>query len=558
MLEAPLGKRGVSLQAWPVAVLLTLAIIGVYISLVVWNDNTIVGTSNGLWKSVEVSAWSRKSDLNLDSGGIFYAAGYGRLSRLLPDSLVRYGVPAPDPTFRKMAILNAIFGGIASGLVFLLALRFTNSAWLAVAIALAHAGAGFVLVNSINSEDIIPAYAFFLAATFCFFEFVHLGGVAWFVSSAVMMALVTLFHWTVLGPALAAFGAVFACLLPKGRKYFGQGLAWLFLFLLCVQVLLLLAFPARHIPFWAAVYPEKAGGGGWVGLLGNKAWFALVGMGNYFSGGFNVSNYRIPFENNSLLRLMIYSWAVLLLSLAACVATLLRRNVPAGLKLLAVAALALFVVGEMEAVYSQPQDPQMQIEPMFVVMAGLILLGAVWRKPLAIGLLIVAAANGYWNLHLISTRGRGGDSKAVAGIRELDRLFPKDRTMMVSQGFEVWVSWHFVLLRPDQFGQYSDHNMLLTKVFVDKRGISANDAAAAVEKKIDDAFAAGRRVVADSVWTDLLQDSAASFDTVTEEATARAFLSELKTRYRMGSRWETLDGPFVELLPSGPATKRPL
>jgi hypothetical protein len=558
MLEAPLGKRGVSLQAWPVALLLTLAIIGVYISLVVWNDNTIVGTSNGLWKSVEVSAWSRKSGLEVDSGGIFYAAGYGRLSRLIPDSLVRYGVPAPDPTFRKMAILNAIFGGIASGLVLLLALRFTNSTWLAIVIALAHAGAGFVLVNSINSEDIIPAYAFFLAATFCFFEFLHLGGVGWFASSAALMAMATLFHWTLLGPALAAFGVVFAFLLSKGRKYFGQGLAWLFLFLLCVQALLLLAFPGRQIPLWAAVYPEKAGGGGWVGLLGNKGWFALVGMGNYFSGGFNVSNYRIPFENNSLLRLMIYSWTALLISLAACMATLLRRNVAPGLKLLAVAALALFTVGEMEATYSQPQDPQMQIEPMFIVIAGLILLAAVWRKPIAIGLLMVASANAYWNVHLIATRGRGGDSKAVAGIRELDRLFPKDQTMMVSQGFEVWVSWHFVLLRPEQFGQYAEHNMLLTKVFVDKRGISASDAAAAVEKKIDGAFAAGRRVIADSVWTDPLQDSVASFDTVTEEATARAFLSELKRRYRMGSRWETLDGPFVELLPASPGGNQPL
>jgi hypothetical protein len=557
MLEAPLGKRGVNLQYWPVAVLLTLAVIGIYIGLVAWNDNTIVGTSNGLWKSVEVSAWSRKSGMDLDSGGIFYAAGYGRLSRLIPDSLVRYGVAAPDPTFRKMAILNAIFGGIASGLVFLLALRFTGSRWQSAVVALAHAAAGFVLVNSINSEDIVPAYAFFLGAVVCFFEFVHLGGAWWFASSAVLMALATLFHWTVMPPALAAVAAVYGFLLPRGRKCLIYGAAWSFLFVVCVQALLLLAFPTRHIPFWAALLPEKAGGGGWVGLLANKGWFALVGMGNYFSGGYNVSNYRIPFENNSLLRLMIYSWVSLVAALAICAASLLRRNVPAGLKLLAAAALTLFVVGELEAVYSQPQDPQMQIEPMFIVIAGLILLSARWRRPVGIGLLVVAAANGYWNCHLIATRGRGGDSKAVAGISELDRLFPKDRTMMVSQGFEVWVSWHFVLLRPDQFGQYAEHNTLLTKVFVDKRGINASDAAAAMEHKMDAAFASGMRVVADSVWTDPLEVSAASFDTVTEEATARDFLMELKKRYRMGSRWETMDGAFVELLPVEPTNKQP-
>jgi hypothetical protein len=565
-LTSPLGqKAGIGKRYWLAAAVLTLAFVCAYVGLVVWVDNTVVGTSNGLWKSVEVAAWSHGSGFPVDSGGILYSAGYGKLTRLIPDGMVRYGVPAPILTFRKMAMLNAIFGGLSCGLIFLLGLRFTGSPWMAGILALAHAGAAFVLVNSINSEDVIPAYTFFLASTVCFFEFLYVGGVGLFVSSAVLLALATLFHWTLMAPALASFGAVYACLLPKGRRFFAMGLAWLATFLVSIRLVLLLAFPGRHTTLWEVVYPDKAGGGGWVGMLQSKHWFSLVGMGNYFSGGYNVSEYRIPFENPSLLRLMISSWTVLVAALVICLVVILRRRTEYGTKLLAVSGLALFLAGEMGALYSQPQDPQMQIEPMLIVVEGLILWaslamagGTVWRRGVATVFLAMAAVNGYWNVHLIAQRYRGGDSVAASGIKELDRLFPKSRTMLVSQGFEQWVGWHFVLDGYRDFGEYSDHNALLTFVFVTQRGVSAADAAVAVEKQIDAAMASGMRVVADNIWTEPLEQSVAAFGTVVEEATARTFLSILKARYRMGTRWTTPDGPFVEILPPQPGSSQPL
>ena len=249
-----------------------------------------------------------------------------------------------------MAILNAIFGGLASGLVFLLALRFTASPVSAGIISLMHAGAGFVLLNSINSEDIIPAYAFLLGATVCFFEYLHRGGIRLWAASAFLMALAALFHWTVMLPGVAAVGAVYAVLLTLRRGFFWAGIAWLFLFLVFVQGLVLLAFPLRHIPVWAVVYPGKADAAGWVGFFGEKSWNLLVGIGNDFAGGNNLGSYKGAFANASIVHLMMLSWTVLAVALVACVVTLVRQPLNSGLPLLAIFGIVLFLAGEVGAV----------------------------------------------------------------------------------------------------------------------------------------------------------------------------------------------------------------
>ena len=547
---------------WYLPLLVAVLVAGAYISLVVGIDNTNLGTSNGLWKAPVVFAWGHGATAPLDTGGILFADAYGHLARLIPDSLLRYGTPAPDVTFRKMAILNAIFGGLASGLVFLLALRFTGSLFAAAAISLMHAGAGFVLLNSINSEDIIPAYVCFLGATVCFFEFLHFGGLRLFAVSAFLLALATLFHWTVMAPALAAFGAVFALLLLKRKRYFWAGAAWLFLFLVLLKVLVFLALPRLHISVWTVLYPTKANAGGWVGLFGEKAWYFLAGIGNYFSGASNIGNYRAAFASKSIFHSMLLSWAVLSAALASCFLAIVRRPGKSGRELLAVFAIALFVVGEAGAVYSQPSDPQMQIEPMFAIVPGAILLarrrtgatGLFWQRSIVGTLAVAAIANGAWNVHLMRADS-GQDSKAVAAIEEMNRLFPKDRTMIVFQGFEGWVTWQYELLWQDHFDEYLQRTVDLARPFTMNRGIGGPTAAAMVTKHIDAAFAKGLRVVAASFWTMPPEEEGGSFTTVTHEADARLYVSILKKEYRIGKQWDTKLGPFVELLPAKPPSQ---
>jgi len=547
-------------QCLSLALVIAILTAMAYISLVVTIDNTNLGTTNGLWKAPTVAAWEHGGSFPIDSGGILYGDLYGHLARLIPDSLLQYGTPAPDVTFRKMAILNALFGGLASGLVFVLAFRFTNSRWISAVISIVHAGAGFVLLNSINSEDIVPAYTCFLAATVCFFEFLHLGGTLWFSLSALLLALATLLHWTVMAPALAAIGAVYALLLMERRVYALIGAAWLFLFSVCAQVVVLAVLPRQHIPIWVVLHPAKADAAGWVGLFREKFWYLLIGTGNYLSGANNLTDYRIAFENRSILHSMILSWAVLVIALAACAVALARRRGSPGLRLLAAFAIALFLAGEAGAVYSQPQDPQMQIEPMFATISGLVVLGArklgrtgvLWRGSIVAALGVLAAANGEWNIHLMR-ESQGLDSRSLDAIKELDSLFPRKSTVIVCHGFEGWTAWQYNFLwRGDSEG-WLQRSFHLARPFTTNRGISGVDAAAMMSKQIDAAFAKGLRVVAAAMWTTTADESVGTFTTVTDEADARIYVNTLRKKYRTGARWNTKLGPFVDLLPMEPA-----
>jgi hypothetical protein len=522
-------------------------------------DDTNLGTTNGLWKASTVSAWSHTGAGRIDSGEILYLPVYGFLTRLIPDSLLQYGTPPPDVTFRKMAVLDALFGGVASGLVLALAFRFTNSRWGAAAIALLHAGSAFVLLNSLNSEDIIPAYTFTLAAALCFFEFLHRGGERHFAASALMLALAMLFHWTTMPPALAAFGAIFVFLLKKSRVFALTGLAWIGLFVALVQVVVLLALPTFHIPIWAALFPEKAGLNGWLGFSSEKIWCLLVGMGNYFSGGQNLPDYKVAFRNPSIFRSMMLSWVVLGLALGACLIALVRRPRQLGLQYLALFALVLFAAGEAINLYNQPQDPQFQIEPMFVVISGMILiLGWVsargslfWRRSGAALFTLVAAANGAQNVQPMRS-GQGLDSQAVRAVLEMDRLLPRDSTVIVSQGFEGWTTWQYYLFWPEDSPGFFRRHIPLTETLARSLNIRAPKAAAEISDAIDGAFAQKLHVVASSIWLEGSDAAAASFAPVTDPDNARAYLSILKNRYRTGKQWNTRLGTFVELLPAKP------
>jgi hypothetical protein len=308
---------------------------------------------------------------------------------------------------------------------------------------------------------------------------------------------------------------------------------------------------------WVELYPAKANAAGWVGFFGEKGWNLLVGMGNYFAGGNNLTDYKWAFANAPTLRLMIVSWAVFVVALVASMVILVRKPITSGFPLLAVFGIVLFLTGEAGALYSQPQDPQMQIEPMFVMTSGMILLlgwasrlkGGLWRPALAGTLALAGAANGAWNVHLMEA-GSGQDSKALAAVAEMDRLFPRDTTVIVWHGFEGWTTWQWVMLWKDDSEGFFKQNVHLARPFTMNRGITGLEAAAITTARIDSDLASGKRVVAIALWPRPAEEFVGSFTTVTTETEARTYISLLMDHYRTGARWNTLMGPFVELLPA--------
>ena len=150
----------------------------------------------------------------------------------------------------------------------------------------------------------------------------------------------------------------------------------------------------------------------------------------------------------------------------------------------------------------------MQIEPMFVIIPGMILLlgrgslftAGLWRLGLAGALALLGAANGGWNVHLMRTAS-GQDSKALSAIAELDRLFPRGTTVIVWHGFEGWTTWQQVLLWRNGTEDFFKTNVHLVRPFTMNRGITGRQAAVITIKEIDSDLASGQRVVAAAAWT---------------------------------------------------------
>ena len=536
------------------AILLSLCLSVAYVALIVKIDDTNLQTTNGLWKTPPVYDWEHRISTPVDTGGFLYFPSYGYLSRLIPDRFVSYGVHGEVVTYRKLAVLNAVFGALASGAVFLLALRLTGSITAALLVFFAHASSAFVLLNSLNSEDVIPAYAFFVISTGLLLEYWITRRLFFLFLAAPFFALVTLFHWTLMIPGAAAIASVQIYDMVRHRRQSWSGLAFVLIFVVVIKVSLLIiaARTSQVFSVWGAIYPSKASGAsGYVGLSWEKIPYALIGIANYFCGGLNISNYHGVLANH--LKTMLPSYFYFVTTSAACAWALWSCRAELKIKQMALFSVTLFSIGELEHFYSQPQDPQSQIQPMFITVVGLtILLWALTKSKVAgafrwvgIGLLTLFAANGAANLHFMLLT-QGADSQSVKAVKEFVELFPPANTIVVTQGFEGWNTWLYVEVYRGDLGRYLSGDIELSNAFTTHARITGSEAANLTKKRIDKAFADGYRVVADEIWTEREQ-LVGSLTTVTNSVQARAYYDLLRPAFDLGRSWDTPYGRFVEL-----------
>jgi hypothetical protein len=558
----PAGFEEEVLRDWrpySLAALIVLLLAVLQVSLIVRIDNTNLGTTNGLWKSVAVRTWELGSSHVGDSGGLLYIPAYGLMARAIPDEAVSYGVRPATPTFRKMAMTNAVFGALATGAVFLLSFHLLGSVSLALVVTAAHAGTGFVLLNSLNSEDVIPAYAFFAMAAYAFVWHALSRKLAPLILSGLLVALVALFHWTLMPPALAAFGIVELVLVLRRKA----PPASLLIFPLAFFVGIVLFVGAVHVyrpasPIWflEVLYPAKAKPSGWLGFGSNKAIYALMGMGNYFSGAQNVTDYHGELANAERIRFLVVSWVYLAVTAGACLFALARSAVPLALRAIAGLGLAVFLAGQLEHLYSQPQDPQSQIQPMFVTVAGLIVIVGLLRdrlpgKRLRLAALAVSGVfllNGAVNVSLF-LRESGADSKAVSAARELGRILRSRRVVLVSNGMEGWNAWLLLEVYGGDRRAYLRNNIHLFSVFTRRQGISGQEAANIMKKRIEAALGAGHEVAAADLWTRPTVEFTRAMTTLVNVDTAAAFDDALRGAFQTGASLDTPVGRIVELLP---------
>lgn len=528
------------------------------VALVRWLDNTNLETSNGLWKMPDIRSWEKTGHGSLDSGGFLYFPTYGTAARVLPDSWFIYGTPPASVTHRKMATLNAVFGALASAVVFLLACRSTDRLILSVAVAGLHATAGFVLLNSLNSEDVIPAYALFVCMVLCLSAFLETRIAGWLVGATFFLGSLTFFHWTLLPPAAVAL--VLALFLVASTRLESLWLPACALAVTAIWMQILLcithwvASEAAPIGLLGVIFPQKAAVSGWLAFTLQKLVYLLVGMGNYWVGAQNVSDYAARLRSPQYIAEMAFSLAALIMAILVCLWTLVSARSTPALRAFAAFGLALFLTGELMHLYSQPQDPQSQVQPMLILFVGLLLgLGVFSRatstrrvRTVAFTLLAIAILVGTYNVARFAST-RFADSFQIEALRTFMSQFPPARTRVVSHGFEGWNTWRYVFGFDANPKAFEQDNILITAAFTNHHGIGSEAAANLVATRIADALDEGYRVYAGALWTQDEMSFIDSMSTVVGRQRASTFYRLLLARFSASNARETPYGTFVEL-----------
>jgi hypothetical protein len=477
--------------------------------LIAWLQNVHIITANGMYKSIQAEPWiADPSRARLDPSNYLYFPLYGALCRLLDWLGIDRGVP-----WRQFAWLNAFFASMASVIVYAFAHRLTGSARAAALAACFHFGCGFVLLLSVISEDIMPGYTVVLGA-------MALAGLWFDRPTYVRVALVAAFftvgwlmEWRLLFPVLPALLVALA-LSPERVMRRAALIGTLIVSIVVVTGI---------VQLWSERYPGAVGlhdilwtgkgvATGWAGLSWNKAWMMLSGVGNYF---LIVGGWVDPLSAQRTAAPLIVSVALQAAILIAAVAALWPRRAEPRLRAIAIVFLGTLGAGQVLNLYSQPQDPQMQLNVMpWLAVAWALLLGALLPRSrgVAAALAVASLLPLVWNVGQLA-RFRGGDALALKAIAALEQRLPPDSTVFVYWGFEPITMWQYALWSRtwDWDGKVTiapapSADPKFKWIAIDAGAIRHPDWTAAhnaevLKRDIDQALDRGYRVVISDVWT---------------------------------------------------------
>ena len=145
---------------WELLLIVVVASIALF-SIIFFYDNVHRATTNGLWKSIDVTPWVERSPTRwTDGDNMLYYPVVAALIRLLPADT--FGA-----VWQRMAFVNALFGAAVLALTYAIALRLFASRLTAVFASAAQLAMAFFLLLSTINEDIMPGYVWFVAAVAC-------------------------------------------------------------------------------------------------------------------------------------------------------------------------------------------------------------------------------------------------------------------------------------------------------------------------------------------------------------------------------------------------------
>ncbi len=525
-----------------------------YLTLVVWLDNTNITTTNGLYKAIDVRGWETLTKFVVDSGGLLYAVSMAVLCKILPDSWVSfYGDMVPTfVTYRKLAFINTVFGAGVSTVLYHLAFRVTqNKAW-SLGVTCVHAFSAFVLINSIISEDIMPAYFFYVLGFLCAFKGLFDGEKRlWFTFATLSILAVLFLHWSLFPVATLTYLIIGIYVCREDPNFIRLLVEQVVLFL---SVIFLFCFAANAIgghlfksplKFMQILLPNKASGS-WVGFSWLKFEPMLTGIGNYLFGGLNTD--KVSFLSHTELLRVCATWVFFLFISFNLWKKRIRLLANPATKLLLVFATCSFVFAQLVNLYSQPQDPQFQLQPMILIPLGLICLYGQTVKKYMNALFAFCCLLAFDNIQRLETF-KGNDSKMVTGYKEFRQLFPKETTKLVHVAYEEFSAWLMAFEYPSDLDAYMKAVTMLNRPAHHYPHMSIKEQGQLIMDEIDLALKQGKRIIATGPWLD-----PNSMMCLTIIHLTPAQITELRhmllVKYKLKQRYETKWGIFAEIVPN--------
>jgi hypothetical protein len=523
--------------------------------LIAWLQNVHIFTLNGLYKSIQAEPWIADfCHARLDASNYLYFPLYGALARLL-DAL---GV-LPGVAWKQFAYLNAFWASLASAFVYLFVRRVTGSAFVAAVATLFHLGCGFVLLLAVINEDIMPAYAVLLASM--------LMAAAWFdrptygrvVLVAIVFSFGWLIEWRLIFPTLPALVLALAIApVPVGRRAA----------LIATLLAAIVAMTGIVQQIWEGhngamglpdlLWTGKGVDTGWAGLSWDKAWMMLVGVGNYL---LIIGDYLDPAtvkRHAGALAVPVVLQAAILLS--AVIVLWPRRNI-ARVRAIAVVFLGTLGAGQVMNIYSQPQDPQMQLNVMaWLTPTWALLVAALVRRKGCSRMTLLAVLSLVplvFNVGSLS-RWRGGDSRALATLANIEKHFPPDRTVFVYWGFEPINVWQYALWSHTWDWDSGITDAKFKWIAIDSGSIrhphwTPEEDAGSIKHQIDTALGHGYRVAVAGFWDWSAAELASNLAGVSGANRAQAIYDMLHRDYRVQPAFvDPTAGRYYELFPSTP------
>ena len=525
---------------WQLALAFVLSLV-VLEGTIAWLDNVHIATLNGMYKAIQAEPWiADPFTARLDPSNYLYFPLYGLSCRLLDWLGIWRGM-----AWKQLAVLNAFWASVCVAFVYAFFHRLTSSVCVAALAACFHLGSGFVLLLAVISEDIMPGYTLVFGAMAL--------AALWFdkpttrrvIAVAALFTFGWLIEWRLIFPTLPAL--VLALLVA--RQAIGRRLAMVGVLLVSIVAVagLVQQFWEGHngaVGLHDILWTGKGVDTGWAGFTWEKLWMMLAGASNYFL----VTDFAMaPIAGRQVALRLSVSVILAVVILAATVVALWPRRHDPKLRAITIVFLCTAGAGEIFNLYSQPQDPQMQVNVMswLTVAWGLLMAAAVGGRRAWFALFAVLSVVPFaWNLAMLS-RERGRDALWTGALASIERTLPPESTVFVYWGFEAIATWQYALWSRtwdwDQVGPAAPApaaNPRFKWIAVTSGAIrhpqwTAEEHAAALKREIDTAFDRGYRVAVSDVWDWSAADLASQLGVLSAAGRAGAIHAMLHGSYQV-------------------------